>query len=230
MALYSSIINGIAIIIGSLIGVLLKKGLPERISKGVMQGMALCVLAIGINGIFDGSNFLITILSIAIGGALGHWVDLDKYMNRFGAFMQQKLSKGAGGSTFGEGFVSATLMVCVGAMAITGALDSGIRGDHTTIFAKTLIDFVACMILASSLGIGVAFAGPACFLYQGAIALSGSAIARFLTEEMVGEMSCVGSLLIVAIALNMLGLTKIKVVNFIPACFLPLVLCLIDFL
>ena len=226
MALTSSIVNGIAIIAGALIGVLLKKGLPSRVSQGIMQGMALCVLAIGVKGFFDGENFLISILSIAIGGALGHWVDLDQYLNRFGAFMQRKLTKGESGSTFGEGFVTATLLVCVGAMAITGALDSGIRGDHTTIFAKSLIDFVSCMIMASTLGIGVAFAGVVCFVYQGAIALGGSAVAAFLTESMIGEMSCVGSILIVAIALNMLGLTKIKVVNFIPACFLPMLFCL----
>lgn len=226
MALFSSIVNGLTIIAGALVGVLLKKGLPERVSKGIMQGMALCVMAIGIKGFFDGENFLISILSVAIGGALGHWIDIDKYLNRFGDFMQKKLTKNDAGSTFGEGFVTATLLVCVGAMAITGALDSGIRRDNTTIFAKSLIDFCSCMIMASALGIGVAFAGIACFLYQGAIALGGSAIAGFLTEAMIGEMTCVGSILIVAIALNMLGMTKIKVVNFVPACFLPLAFCL----
>jgi len=227
MVLVSSIVNGIAIILAGLLGCLLKKGLPERISKGVMQGMALCVLAIGVKGFFDGENMLISILSIAIGGALGHLLDLDRHLNSFGAFMQRKLTKGESGSTFGEGFVTATLLVCVGAMAITGSLDSGIRGDHTTIFAKSLIDFVSCLVMASTLGAGVAFAGVACFLYQGAIALGGSAIASFLTDAMIGEMTCVGSILIVAIALNMLGLTKIKVVNFIPACFLPLIFCLL---
>lgn len=226
MVLLSSIVNGITIIAGALLGLLLKKGLPERISNGIMQGMALCVMAIGIKGIFDGENFLITILSIAIGGAFGHWIDIDRDLNRFGAFMQRKLTQNESGSTFGEGFVTATLLVCVGAMAITGALDSGIRGDNTTIFAKSLIDFCSCMIMASTFGVGVAFAGPACFLYQGAIALGGSAIAGFLTDAMIGEMTAVGSLLIVAISLNMLGMTKIKVVNFIPACFLPLVFCL----
>lgn len=226
MVLYSSMINGVAIIAGALIGVLLKKGLPKKVSVGVMQGMALCVLAIGITGILDSGNFLIPIISVAVGGALGSWIDLDLYLTRFGDWMQKKLTKGDSGSTFGEGFVTATLLVCVGAMAITGALDSGIRGDHSTIFAKSLIDFVSCMIMASTLGIGVAFAGVACFLYQGSIALAGNAIAVFLTESMINEMTCVGSLLIIAIALNMLNLTKIKVVNFIPACFLPLVLCL----
>ena len=225
MVLLSSIVNGCTIIAGALLGALLNKGLPERITKGVMQGMALCVLAIGIKGIFDGENFLITILSIALGGALGYWIDPDRHLNRFGDWLQSKLTKGKNG-TFGEGFVTATLMVCIGAMAITGALDCGIRGDHTTLFAKSTLDFVTCLVLASSMGIGVALAGPACFLYQGAIALGGSAIAGFLSDGMVNEMSCVGSLLIIAIALNMLGLTKIKVVNLIPACFLPLIFCL----
>lgn len=227
MVLLSSIVNGCAIVAGALIGALLNKGLPERITKGVMQGMALCVLAIGIQGIFDGENFLITLLSIALGGALGYWIDMDRHLTRFGNWLQKKLTKGEG-STFGEGFVAATLMVCIGAMAITGALDSGIRGDHTTLFAKSMLDFVTCLVLASSMGIGVALAGPACFLYQGAIALGGSAIAGFLSESMINEMSCVGSLLIIAIALNMLGMTKIKVVNLIPACFLPLIFCLFN--
>jgi uncharacterized membrane protein YqgA involved in biofilm formation len=227
MVLFSSIINGLTIVAGASIGALLKKGLPERIRQGVMQGMALCVLAIGIQGIFDGENFLITILSVALGGALGYGLDLDRYINQFGGFLQRIFAKNSGESTFGEGFVSATLMVCVGAMAITGALDSGIRGEDATILAKSVLDFVTCLVLASSLGFGVAFAGPACFCYQGAIALCGHWIAPYLSASMVNEMSCVGSLLIMAIGLNMLGLTKIKVVNLIPACFLPLVLTLI---
>jgi uncharacterized membrane protein YqgA involved in biofilm formation len=227
MVLWSSIVNGAAIIAGASIGALLKKGLPERIAKGMMQGMALCVLAIGIKGIFDGKNFLISLLSIALGGLLGHLIDIDKYLEKCGDFLRRKMAKGNGGSTFGEGFVAATLMVCVGAMAITGALDSGIRGDDTTIFAKSMLDFVTCLVLASSMGWGVALAGVACFLYQGSIALCGNLIAPFLTEVMIGEMSCVGSLLIIAIALNMLGITKIKVANLIPACFLPLLLALI---
>ena len=226
MVLLSSIVNGCTIVAGALLGALLKKGLPERITKGVMQGMALCVLAIGIQGLFDGENFLITILSIALGGALGYWIDLDRHLTRFGDWVQSKFAKGQSGSTFGEGFVAATLMVCIGAMAITGALDSGIRGDNTTIFAKSMLDFVTCLVLASSMGIGVALAGPVCFLYQGAIALGGSTVAAFLSDAMVNEMSCVGSLLIIAIALNMLGITKIKVVNLLPACFLPLIFCL----
>lgn len=227
MVLFSSIVNGLTIIAGASIGALIKKGLPERISKGIMQGMALCVLAIGIKGIFDGENFLISILSVALGGALGYGLDLDRYLTRFGNFIQRKLSRKEGDSTFGEGFVSATLMVCVGAMAITGALDSGIRGDDTTLLAKSLLDFVTCLVLASSMGWGVALSGVVCFAYQGAIALCGHWIAPYLSEAMIHEMSCVGSLLIIAIALNMLGLTKIKVVNLIPACFLPLVLTLI---
>lgn len=226
MVLFGSAVNGIVIIIGALIGTLLKRGLPKKISDGVMHGMALCVLAIGIKGIFDGENMLISILSIALGGALGYWIDLDRHLNTFGNFMQRKLARGASGSTFGEGLVTASLLVCVGAMAITGALDSGIRGDNTTLFAKTVIDGISCMIMASTLGIGVAGAGVLCFLYQGAIALGGNAIAAWLTDAMVGEMTCVGSLLIVAIALNMLGVVRIKVANLIPACFLPLILCL----
>ncbi len=227
MVLLGSIVNGTAIILGALLGCLLKKGLPERISSGIMQGMALCVLAIGIKGIFDGDNLLITILSVAIGGALGFLLRLDEHLDRFGNFLQRKLGGKNQGSTFGEGFVTATLLVCVGAMAITGSLDGGIRGDHSTIYAKSLIDFISCCIMASTLGVGVALAGVACFLYQGVIALAGSFVAPYLTDAVIGEMTCVGSLLIMSLGLNMLGLTKIKVINYIPACFLPILFCLV---
>ncbi len=227
MVLLGSIVNGAAIILGALLGCLLKKGLPERISNGVMQGVALCVLAIGIKGIFDGDNILIAILSMAIGGAFGFLLRLDQHLDRFGNYLQRKLGAGGNGSAFGEGFVTATLLVCVGAMAITGALDGGIRGDHSTLYAKSLLDFISCCVMASTLGLGVALAGVACFAYQGIIALAGSLIAPFLTEAVIGEMTCVGSLLIMALGLNMLGITKIKVINFIPACFLPILFCLV---
>ncbi len=226
MVLLGSIVNGIAIILGAVLGCLLKKGLPERISNGIMHGMALCVLAIGIKGIFDGENLLITILSVAIGGAFGFVIRLDEHLDRLGNFLQRKMGGKEQGSTFGEGFVTATLLVCVGAMAITGSLDGGIRGDHSTIYAKSLIDLISCCVMASTLGIGVALAGVACFIYQGAIALSGSLVAPFLTEAVIGEMTCVGSLLIMGLGLNMLGLTKLKVINYIPACFLPILFCL----
>ena len=126
-----------------------------------------------------------------------------------------------------EGFVTASLLFCVGAMAIVGSLQDGLTGDHTTLFAKSLLDGISAVVFASSLGIGVAFSAAAVFLYQGAIALMASFISPFLGEAVIAEMTCVGSLLIIALALNMLGITKIKVMNLVPACILPIFLCMV---
>lgn len=125
-----------------------------------------------------------------------------------------------------EGFVTASLLFCVGAMAIVGALNDGLTGDHTTLFAKSLLDGIIAVVFASSLGIGVAFSAAAVFVYQGAIALLASVLAPYLQNgSTIAEMTCVGSLLIIALSLNMLGLTKIKVMNLVPAIFLPILLC-----
>ena len=190
----------------------------------MQKGLALCVLYIGIKGSLVGANTLVTILSLVLGAILGELLNIDGAIERLGAWAQRKLSKG--GSRLGEGFVTASLLFCVGSMAVVGSLQSGLTGNHETIFTKSMLDFVSAIILASSLGLGVCLSGAFVLVYQGAIVLLARWAAPVLSDYVVAEMSCAGSLLIVALGLNMLGIAKLKVANLLPAMFLPIILCL----
>ena len=219
-----TLVNTLAAVVGGLLGSLLKKGIPERFADLVQKGLALCVLYIGIKGSLVGTNTLVTILSLVLGAILGELLDIDRGIERLGAWAQRKLSKG--GSRLGEGFVTASLLFCVGSMAVVGSLQSGLTGNHETIFTKSMLDFVSAIILASSLGLGVCLSGAFVLVYQGAIVLLARWAAPILSDYVVAEMSCAGSLLIIALGLNMLGITRLKVGNLLPAMFLPIILCL----
>jgi hypothetical protein len=241
--LTGTIVNALAVLAGSIVGMLLtwlagrfsshlpadSAKLGERLQGIIMQGVALCVLYLGVSGSLKGENSLITILAMVIGAILGELLDLDLRMRHLGDWVQKKterLSLGGGKASISDGFVTASLLFCVGAMAIVGALQDGLTGDHSTLFAKSLLDGISSIVFGASLGIGVSFSAVAVFLYQGIIALLASFLSPFLGDAVIAEMTCVGSLLIVALSLNMLGLTKIKVMNLVPAIFLPILLCL----
>ena len=219
-----TLVNTLAAVVGGLLGSLLKKGIPERFAELVQKGLALCVLYIGIKGSLVGTNTLVTILSLVLGAILGELLNIDGGIERLGAWAQRKLSKG--GSRLGEGFVTASLLFCVGSMAVVGSLQSGLTGNHETIFTKSMLDFVSAIILASTLGLGVCLSGAFVLVYQWAIVLLARWAAPILSDYVVAEMSCAGSLLIVALGLNMLGITKLKVANLLPAMFLPIIHCL----
>lgn len=219
-----TIVNVAAIVVGGAVGLLLKKGLPERLSATVMGGVGLAVIYIGVGGALKGQNTLVAVLSIVVGAALGSWLDLDRGLNRLGDRAQAAFAKNGGDNRFAEGFVSASLLFCVGAMAVVGSLQSGLSGDHGTLFAKSLLDGVSSMVFASTLGAGVLLSAVAVLVYQGAITLLAQIVAPVLSDAVVAEMTCVGSLLIIGIGLNMLGVTKLKLANYLPAIFLPILL------
>lgn len=221
-----TLVNTLAAVVGGLLGSLLKKGIPDKLADLVQKGLALCVLFIGIKGSLDGSNTLITILSMVVGPILGGLLDLDGKLEKLGARIQARFSRPGSGSRLAEGFVTASLLFCVGSMSVLGSLQSGLTGNHDTIFTKSLLDFVSAIILASSLGLGVCLSGAFVLVYQGAIVLLARWVAPLLSEYAIAEMSCAGSLLIIALGLNMLGITRIKVSNLLPAMFIPLILCL----
>ena len=239
--LTGTIINALAILAGSAVGmgihalagrfsaVLGAKGvrLGERLQAIVMQGVALCVLYIGVTGSLKGQNTLVAILSMVIGAILGELLDLDSRMGKLGQWVQDKLSHilKSGGGSVAEGFVTAALLFCVGAMAIVGALENGLTGNFDTLNAKAVLDGVSAIVFASSLGIGVALSAGAVLIYQGVIALAAGALSPLLGDAVIAEMTCVGSLLIVALSFNNLGMTKIKIMNLLPAIFLPILLC-----
>ena len=240
--LTGSIVNALAVLMGSAAGMLLKWGtgkfsshisenaaaMGERMQNIVMQGLALCVLYIGISGSLKGENTLIAILSMVAGALIGELVDLDRRMKALGDWLQKKTEKLRicnAETSISEGFVTASLVFCVGAMSIVGALDDGLTGTHDMLFAKSLLDGVTAVVFSASLGLGVALAAVVVFLYQGSIAVLASCLAPFLGDAVIGEMTFVGSLTIIALGLNMLGLTRVKVMNLVPAIFLPILLC-----
>ena len=222
-----AVVNFILVIIGSLLGLLFKKGLPEKITNALMTGMAFCVLYIGITGLFEkGANILVIIVCFAVGTVIGELLNLDKQVNRLGAFVQKKFAKSHEKSNIAEGFVTATLLFCVGAMTIVGSIDSGINGDNSTLYSKSVIDCVAALALTSSMGIGVIFASLSTLVIEGGLTLLANVVSPVLNDYIIAQMSVIGSLLIIALALNMLKITKIKVMNFVPAIILPVTLCL----
>lgn len=221
-----TIVNTIAVIIGAFIGILLKKGLPEKMADTLMKGLGLCTLFLGISGSLKGEDSMVLIISMVIGTLIGEGVDLEDKVNRLGQWVEKKFSGKAseGKTSIAEGFVTASLLFCVGAMTIVGSLQSGLQGNHEMLFNKSMLDFVAAIIFASSLGIGVAFAAAFVFVYQGAITLLAQWVAPFLNDTVINEMTCVGSVIIIGLALNMLGITKLRVMNYVPAIFIPIVL------
>ena len=221
-----TIVNAAAVLAGGLIGLLLRRGLRKEITDTVMKGLGLVVVYIGISGALEGLNVLIAVISIAAGGILGGALDLDGRFARFADGLQAKLTRkeDGGKSTLAEGFITATLLFCVGAMAIVGSLNSGLRGDHQILFTKSLIDGISAAMFASALGPGVLLSAVPILLYEGAITLLANTVAPVLTDPAVAEMTCAGSLLILALGLNMLGCCRIKVMNYVFGVFLPILL------
>ncbi|MBL4937236.1 DUF554 domain-containing protein [Clostridium sp. YIM B02515] len=220
-----TIVNSLAIIGGSLLGFVLKGGIPERVNDNIMKGLALCIMVIGISGAIKSENMILIICSIVIGALIGELIDIDKGLKKLGDNIEAKL-QGKGGRV-SEGFVTASLVYCVGAMAILGSLDSGLKGDYKILFTKAMLDGISAIMFTSTLGIGVALSAISVFAYQGTITLAASALQGILVGTVITELSAVGSLLIMGLAFNMLGLTKIKVANLLPAILIPILYHLI---
>lgn len=213
-----AMVNVIAIIIGSGIGLLLRMGISESYKNTIMQAMGLAVLLIGIKMALVSQNTLVVILSLALGAALGELAKLDERLNRFGVCLTEKAGERFG--DVGKGFINASLIYCIGAMAIVGSIQEGLTGDASIIYAKSLIDGTVSVILAASMGIGVVLSVIPVFIYQGSITLAAGVLQNFVTDAMIAEISGTGGVLIIAISLSMLHLLKIKLANLLPS--LPL--------
>jgi len=238
------LVNTAAILVGSLVGLLVNKGIPERFSKAIMTGLSLVVIYIGISGAFDSENLIIMAISIMLGTATGTALRIDDRLNTLGKKLEQRFTKTEEATptptaettptttpavparpspppnkpSFAKGFVNGSLLFCVGAMAIIGSIDSGISGDHSTLFAKSTLDLVAAAMLAVSLGVGVVFSAASVFIYQGSLVMLAQLLRPLLENPaMIAEIRGAGSLIIVALGLNMIGLTKIKVADLLPA-------------
>ncbi len=226
------IVNVATVLLGSLLGLIFKKGISKKYSDAVMVGIGFCTILIGIQGMLKGENVLVAIISMVIGAIIGTAADIDGKLNGVGDFLSKKLKKKASDEvSVTEGFVTASLVFCVGAMTIVGSLNSGLKGDHTMIYTKSTLDFFSSMMLSASLGIGVPFAAIFVFIFQGGLVLLSGLLAPILSDSAIAEITCVGSLMIMALGFNLTGLGKFKVANYTPALvFAPFVCYMFEFL
>lgn len=219
MVLLGTIVNGICIIIGTLLGRILRF-IPEKMKETVMYGIGLCVMVLGLQMGLKSENFLIVIMSIVFGTVLGEWWALHDKLNALGRWLEKRLGSKEEG-TVAQGFVTATLIFAIGAMAIIGALDSGIRNDHNVLYTKAMIDGFTALFLSTTLGIGVIFSAIPVVVYQGIIALFATQINRIVPQVLMDgfilEMTAVGGIMIFAIGLNLVGITKIRIANLLPS-------------
>ncbi|MBQ6820421.1 MAG: DUF554 domain-containing protein [Clostridium sp.] len=222
-----TLVNCLTIIIGACIGIFLRGRINKKISDTIMSGLALCVIYIGISGTFKTESTITMILAIVIGAFIGETIDIDKRLENLGQKIEKRFNNGKEKISIAEGFVTSTLLFCVGAMAIVGSLESGLNNNHNTIFAKSALDGVSSIIFASTLGIGVLFSSIVVLIYQGGIVISASFLANYLNDTAINNMTAVGSLLIIGLGLNMLGVTKIKVSNLLPAIVIAIILSFI---
>ena len=212
-----TIVNSMAIVIGASLGTLFKRGIPEKISDTIMKGVGLSVMLIGLLNALAINNLLLLIFSILIGAIIGEVIDIDARLKKFGMNLEKKFK----GGNIAEGFVTATLLFCVGSMAIVGSIESGLTGNNQVLYAKSVLDGVISIVFASSLGIGVALSAASVFLYQGIITLSASLMKDILTEVAITDISAVGGLLIVSLGINMIFGNKVKTANLLPSVLLP---------
>ena len=228
MVLLGALVNGAAAVVGGGLGLLLGSRVKQELSDFLMVAMGLCVAFVAVQGMASGGNALVVTLCVTLGAVIGHTLDIDGWIRRLGDGVQAAADRAFAGrpgfSDLSRGFVSASLVVCVGSMAIVGSLESGLSGNHATLFTKALMDLVICVPMGASLGAGVMLSGVALVLYEGLLSLAASLVAPFLTAAVIQNMLATGSVLLFGLALTLANITDIKVANLIPACFLPIAL------
>lgn len=218
--MWGTYVNTVAIVVGSCLGLMLRKGIPDRYNRTIIDALGLAVVIIGIRGALKSDALLIIIASLVLGSLIGEGIDIEGRLDAAGRWLERRLDKS--GQGLSKGFVTASLIYCVGAMAIVGSLESGLAGNHQTLYAKSILDGIASVVLASTLGVGVLFSSISVLLYQGAITMGATFLKPLLTPPVVAQMSSVGGILITAIGINLLNLKKIKIGNMLPAIFFPL--------
>ncbi len=208
-----TLVNVAAVVIGTILGSLILRGMADRLIGTVTAGVALAVLVIGVHSALTPHSPLITIISLAVGGGLGELLDIDGRLERLASLVRV----GASGGGVGQAALTAALIFCVGPMAVLGAIQGGLLGDHSTLYAKSMLDGITATVLASTLGPGVGLSALVVLLYQGGIALSAATLSGLLTESAVAHLTAAGGALIIALGLNMLEIAEIRVANLLPA-------------
>ncbi len=210
-------VNILTVIVGSLMGCLIKKGISKRICDAVMTAIGASILCIAVSGIVGFSNALAVILSIVIGCIIGTIINIDSGITTLGNWIQNRFSGNNSDSKIAIGFVNSTLLFCVGAMTVVGSINAGVSGDNSTLYAKALLDLISSTMLAASLGIGVVFSTFSILIYQGSLVLAAGWLAPFLTAGAIADLTCTGSILIMLLSFNLLGISKFKLADFLPS-------------
>lgn len=222
-----NIVNTVAILAGGLLGILFGNAIPDKMKKTVIQGLGLAIILIGMSMALQTKNTLVVIASLVIGGIIGEWIDIEERLKQLGNWLEKLLASKNQTGNFTKAFVSSSLIFCVGAMAIMGSLESGLKGVHDILFAKAMLDGISAIVFASSMGIGVIASAIPVFVYQGAITLSAGFLQGILSSPVVAEMSATGGLLIIGIGLTILEIKEIKVGNLLPSIFIAIPLTLL---
>ena len=228
MVVFGAVANALEAFVGGVFGLLFRTRVSDELGSFLLKGQGLCVVLVAVQGMAGEGDIAVVTLAVALGAALGYLLDIDLAIHRLGDWVQARLDALFAGSkrlgSFSEGFVTATLFTCTGAMAIVGSLESGLELDHATLIAKGVIDLVVCIPMAATLGIGVPFCGVSLLVYESALSLAASALGPLLTDAVIAQMSVTGSLLLFAVGTNLLEITDIKVANLLPAAFMPIIL------
>jgi len=210
-----TIINALAIIVGGALGLLFRKGFPERIAQTTLQVLGLFSLLVGVSMALQGQELIMVLISLALGAGLGEWLDIEGRLDRFGRWLEERLNLKEGSPA--KGFIYASLLFCVGSMAIVGSITDGLKGDHSILVTKAMMDGIVSIPFAASMGFGVLGSAVPILLYQGSLTLLASKIQAFFTPAIVRELTSVGGVIVMGIGVNILGLQKVRVGNFIPA-------------
>ena len=216
-----TIANALAIIAGGIIGLLFKNIIPEKISEALLKAIGLAVIGIGINLMLSGENFTLLIISMVIGTIIGEGIDIEKKLDKIGAFIESKMKNKE--SNVALGFVACTLVYCVGSMAIVGSIQSGLTGNHEILFSKAVIDGITAVTFAATMGVGVVFSGISVLVYQGTITMLASIMQSLLNPLVVSEMTAIGGVIIMGIGLNFLIENRMRVGNMLPSIFIPII-------
>ncbi len=228
--MFAVIVNTLAIILGTTVGLLLRRGIPRHISEAIMKALGLCTVIIGIQGAVAEERILLMIVACVLGVLIGEWLDWEGHVNRFTERITSRFAGQGEGAKMANAFVTSCLIMNVGAMVIVGSLNAGLSADYTLLYTKSLLDLVSGTIMGAAMGVGVMGSALFTLLFQGGIVLFAEWLAPFISPELIKEVACTGSLLILAIGFNMLEITKFKVINYLPALVMVPVLLWLEWL
>lgn len=224
MILLGAAANAAAIVLGGTIGSFMKKGLPKKYGNSIMDAIALFTFGIGMMFFLKSKEIMVVVISLILGTLLGEWIDIEKKLENLGNSIQNLMK--STNDNFSQGFVTSSLIFCVGSMAIMGAMQSGLAGNHEVLYAKAALDTMSSLIFASAMGIGVIFSSISVLIYEGGLSLVAAAVAPYLSNAVVDEMTAVGGILLMGLSLSLLDIKKIKSGNMLPAIFLPIIIML----